>query len=202
VQRVALLVAIEASYLSRNIYIVGFVGLLSIGVTGCIIGQPKYPGSWSPLKTSTKKCVDVTGTYENIGQSKGVDAVEPPKLDRLLFPPFEGENHVSTVQLDTLGASIEAVATLSDGTTRSRAYSDVGACTALKRSVKDPNSPGRLNDGGVIGVTRKSFMLYRAEDGALIVKSIEKSAVLWLIIPIGSEVQYWYRFPEKVAAAP
>jgi hypothetical protein len=178
------------------------VGLLTIDLAGCIVSQPKYPRAWSPLQTSTTKCVDVTGTYENIGQSKGVDAVGPPKLDRLLFPPFEGENLVSTVQLHPLGASIEAIAALPDGTTRSRTFSDDGACTALRRPVKDPSSPRGMNAGGVIGVTRKSFMLYRAEDGALILKSIEKGAFVWVVIPIGSEVQYWYRFPEKAAAAP
>jgi hypothetical protein len=176
--------------------------LLSIALAGCIVHQPKYPPTWSPLHTGSTNCVDVTGTYDNIGQSKGVDAVGPPKLDRLLFPPFEGENSVSTVRLQTLGSSIEAVATLSDGTTRRRTLSDNGKCTASQRPVKDSNSPRGINDGGVIGVMHNSLMLYRAEDGGLIIKAIDKGAVMFMIIPIGSEVQYWYRFPEKTPASP
>ena len=80
--------------------------------------------------------------------SKGVDAVGPPKLNRLLFLPFEGKNAVLNVKLQDSGASIEAIATLSDGTTRNRTLNDNGACTALQR-------------------------------------------------PVGTDVQYWYRFAEK-----
>lgn len=176
-------------------------GLLSIGLAGCIVNLPKYPRAWSPLHTGSTNCVDVTGVYDNFGQSKGVNAVGPPKLDRLLFPPFEGENGVVAVQLQTVGASIEALAILSDGTTRSRTLSDNGTCTASQRPVKNPNSRGGVNDGGIIGVVHQSFMLYRAEDEALIVKSIENDAVVALLVPVGTNVQYWYRFPEKAPSA-
>lgn len=176
--------------------------LISTGLCGCVVSAPKYPNAWSPLQTGNVNCIDVSGTYENLGQSKGVDAVGPPKLDRLLFPPFEGENFVSTVRLKTAGASLEAVATLSDGTTRDLAIGDNGTCTALQRPVRGPNGARGINDGGVIGVSRKTFVLYRAQDGALVIRSIEKGSNVWLLIPIGIDVQYWYRFPERVPVTP
>jgi hypothetical protein len=177
------------------------ISLLSLVLTGCIVHAPRYPSTWSPLHAIGKTgCVDVTGTFEDIGETEPGHA--PLHLHRILLPSIKQTTIASSVELQLSGASVEAIATQADGTVRNYLLHDDGKCTALERYLKDPNSPGGVSSDGIVGEIHTSLELFRAEDGSLIVRTTERDLVIAMLIPVATDVRYWYRFTQKAPAAP
>jgi hypothetical protein len=168
--------------------------LLAAALCGCFIQLPRYPRVWPPLR-SDAPCIDVTGSFENVGQRAGMDGVR--RLTQILFRLDPGLDAAVRVDIEPAGAALQAVATMADGTVRRAILVDSGRCTQRQRFIKDPNDRGAVSDGGIAGVVHTSLELFRGDDGSLVVRGTERDLVIAYFIPAAVDVQQWLRFPQR-----
>jgi hypothetical protein len=178
------------------------IGLLTSALTGCILHLPKYPPDWSPLHSvNAGTCADLAGSFENVGQL--ADQTRKIHLTQILFPKNKDVSTAAqTVEIESSGDALAAIAILPDGTTRRSVLEDTGKCSPRERYIKDPNSSGGVSNEGIVGVIHSSLEIFRAEDGSLVVRTTERDLVVAFFIPVGTDVKYWMRFAQKPPVMP
>jgi hypothetical protein len=163
---------------------------------GCIVHMPQYPSNWSPVRDAgNSECVDLTGRFENVGRSD--DEHVPIYLMSWLFPTGSGAELASSIELQSAGTSITAIASLQDGSTRSALLKQRGKCTATERHFADPNEAGGMNREGVVGYAHSSLTLMRAENGSLVVTETSSGAAMVLLIPVAGHTRTWAIFEQS-----
>jgi hypothetical protein len=178
------------------------IAFLTLALSGCFVHARRYPREWSPVRAVvTDSCVDVTGSFQNVGQPAEQQSGER-RLTQTLFPRNRAIDAALTVEIESSGTALEAVATLPDGTTYRSVLQDSAKCSPRQRYIKDPNNPGTVNAEGIVGVMHTSLELFRCEDGSLVVRTTERDLVIAMLIPVGTDVRYWIRFPERKPPAP
>jgi len=173
-----------------------------VALSGCIVHLPKYPRAWSRVHSDdATTCVDLTGVFENVGESAG--RLGPHGiLTEILFPRNKEMDAAATVHIESGTGALAAVVTLPDGTTRRSVLQQTAKCSPRERYIKDPNSPGGVDSDGIVGAIHTSLELFRGEDGSLVVRTTERDLVIAVLIPVGTDVKYWLRFPQKSSAMP
>jgi hypothetical protein len=178
------------------------IALLTLALSGCFVHVRRYPRDWSPVHSVVAAaCVDVTGSFQNVGQAAEQNG-GATHLTQILFPRSKDLDAAPTVDIGWSGTALEAAATLADGTTRRAVLQDAARCSPRQRYIKDPNNPGAVSSDGIAGVIHTSLELFRAEDGSLVVRTTERDLVIALFIPVGTDVRYWIRFPQRTPEAP
>jgi len=180
------------------------MAMLAVLVSGGCVDHPPYPSSWSPISPSLgPNCSGLSGTFR--AQRIGTDVAPwdlAQELDRIVDE--SGANlsrfdfhRVTDVRLDV--AAPRATAVLLAGTER------IGTIE-LGAPQYSPTCDGRalkllwLEVGAApfaAGVGHETTMLFRAEDGSLVMRTGSGAVGVVLLVPIGDSYYSWARYSAR-----
>jgi len=177
--------------MGKNIFwVVGIIVLYCLFFTSCTSHQ-KYPAEWSELiLPGDERCVDISGTYENLGETvKGRGA-----FMSTLFDFEETPSGVTQLQIaGTNNGKIEISAWHKQKLVSRKIYSkgnEQYSCSS--KGVEIPigriEKSGAEAEGGIL-------YLNKSRDGALVIeRKTSAGGYSLLYIPMVSSSYEWYRF--------
>jgi hypothetical protein len=159
-------------------------------LTSCTSRQ-KYPAEWSELiLPADERCVDISGTYVNLGETAKGQGV----FLSALFDFGEAPSAVTQVQIaESDNVKLEVSAWYKQKMISRKSYlrsSEEYSCSSkgVEMPLGSINKSGSSGEGGMLYLTKST-------DGALIIeKKSSAGGYSLLYIPIVSSSYEWYRF--------
>jgi len=175
-------------------------------LTSCASHHANPSASWSSNRQYVENsCTDISGVYQNIGEDapdnkqKEIHERHPQYLSGYFEPSvlINGIKHkwITRVEISFIPKGeliVDLIKRNKTVGTRILKQEKDFSCTTEGIVMKSSYSPSSPFGPSVNLYTR---LLYKAEDGSLIVKDREREVGLFAVIPTWSSVTQFYRFP-------
>jgi hypothetical protein len=190
-----------------------FYLLLLSTVSGCVSLNTEPPAAWKPQASKLgETCSGLTGTYKDDGSQMGFGCSSAnckARLSEVLDGESGNSSHklrpappykIEAVQIDFANENIE-FKFLVDGKIIDTYVFDSKAksyvCNIDGANVDQfAGVPSQGPGAWTLAIEKKSLVLNRAQDGALVVRRyVPRLDLLFAVIPIPSAEGTWFRFP-------
>jgi hypothetical protein len=171
------------------------LGIAAAFLTGCAVGELKYPASWEPLPpAASKDCRHFEGAYADRGERPGHP--DKPSLTRNLFGHRSGWEKAARVQF-SLAAEGELEVTVwgdSDELLIRTLSAQAGdfSCEMGRLTVRDKRW---VASELIAGREHATIELNVARDYLVAQVNEVTYGAIFVVVPIAADAMHWYRFP-------